>query len=98
MMVAHWIVVLSMHIMIAVFNMRIMIDSGAYHAHNDNHNNDTGSIFFCETVRQTEVCEKHSQSPVCSSRGEEFPSLCQLYLSKRTLAYRGHCKVGQYDL
>lgn len=33
MMVAHWIVVLSMHIMIAVFNMCIMIDRGAYHMH-----------------------------------------------------------------
>jgi len=48
-----------------------------------------------ECIRQTEACEKHSQSPVCNSRGEELPSLCQLFLSReKTLAYRGHCKKG----
>ncbi|CAG5122994.1 unnamed protein product, partial [Candidula unifasciata] len=44
-----------------------------------------------------EGCTAHGHDPVCSSSGEEFSNICQMFSHRRTLGYWGHCQSSCSD-
>lgn len=48
-----------------------------------------------ECVSRPSGCDQNQLDPVCDTDNTEYANLCLLYLQGKTLAYMGHCQVGQ---